>query len=440
MTDPPHSTMAASKAATPSCVNPTAPNAPTTTNIRSATKNFVTRDFDLAIRAFFPTPTAPTKFNPTSAMHHLLRTMLKDEPSLVLRMPNNNQQIELATAPLPTGEKAFKQYFNVSTPHAECTNTTHVCISCNLLSNRSLGSIKFHSTDSHLLGWLKKAKVFLEADSLGTKRPITVSYFTKIDPTVTHLANFREHLINKLMLIEIDAETVIDLAPHLKPIQLEAMSNGNEFTAILPPFEVYKTRLSHGHDPMKITTEVIGVKGKLKDAKLLGEFFAIMASETSNNARDGVFVPKGAVHLLGIDTYARVLNDNNFFLDTVVTIPVNLEYAAWYAVIDPNQTNGNKPISIHDHLICQLWFLRIESVTRTKCWIVTTKSNLSVARQWLDDNLQPMVHKSIPAGINPSPSCLPRQLDKLTYTKTSQSYADILNNNLLLIRMQTRPP
>jgi len=145
-----------------------------------------------------------------------------------------------------------------------------------------------------------------------------------------------------------------------------------------------------------------------------------------------VFVPKGAVHLLGIDTYARVLNDNNFFLDTVVTIPVNLEYAAWYAVINPNQTDNNEPISIHDHLIRQPWFLRIESVTRTKCWIVTTKSNLSVARKWLDDNLQPMVCKSIPAGINPSPLCLPRRLNKPTYTKTSQSYADILKQQFSL--------
>jgi len=119
MADPPLSTMAASEAATPSRVNQTALNASTTNTTRSAEKNFVTRDFDLAIRAFFPLPMAPTKFNPTSAMTHLLRTMLKDEPSLVLRTPTNDQQIELATTPLPTGEKAFKQFFHVSNPRAE---------------------------------------------------------------------------------------------------------------------------------------------------------------------------------------------------------------------------------------------------------------------------------------------------------------------------------
>jgi len=172
-----------------------------------------------------------------------------------------------------------------------------------------------------------------------------------------------------------------------------------------------------------------------------------MASETSNAARDGVFVPKGAVHLLGVETYAQVLNENNFLLDTVATIPVNLEYAAWYAVIDPNQTDDNEMISIYDHLIRQPWFLRIESVTRTKCLIVTTRSNLPVARKWIDDNLQPMIRKSIPEGIDPLPSCLPRRLDKPTYTKTSQSYAEILKKQFTLTpnanqatTAATRPP
>jgi len=45
--------MAVSEAATPSRVNPTAQNASTTTTTRSAAKNLVTREFDLAIRAFF---------------------------------------------------------------------------------------------------------------------------------------------------------------------------------------------------------------------------------------------------------------------------------------------------------------------------------------------------------------------------------------------------
>jgi len=42
--------------------------------------------------------------------------MLKDELSLVLRAVYNDKQIMLTSEPLPTGEKAFKQFFQVSTP------------------------------------------------------------------------------------------------------------------------------------------------------------------------------------------------------------------------------------------------------------------------------------------------------------------------------------
>jgi len=372
------------------------------------------------------------KFNPTSAMYQLLRTMLKDESSLVLRTSNNDNQIVLALDSLPTGEKAFKQFFNVSNPRAERQNTSYVCIGCHVLSNRTLGNIKFHSPESQLLTWLKKTKVFVESDCLGTERPVTVGYFTKIDPTITNLANFQEHLINQLMLIELDIDTAVELAPHLKTAQVEAMSNGDDFVPILPPFALYKTRLTTGREPTQVKTEVIGVKGAPKDAKLLSEFFTRLASETKNDSRDGVFLPKGAVHLLGPATYEQVLHGNNFFLNNVATIPVNLAYGAWFAVIDPNNHSENDPISIYDHLLRQPWFLRIESVSRTKCFIVTTKSNLPVARTWLDDNLEQFIRKSIPSDVDPPSSHLPQQLDKPVFTSTSQTYADILKKQFSL--------
>jgi len=431
MTDPPPSTMAPHAAAGPVNDNTTARTAPSQPPARPVTKSLVTRDFDLTLRAFFPTPTAPMKFNPISAMQQLLRTMIKDEPSLVIRTKNNDNQIILASEPLPSGEKEFKQFFHVSQPHAERQNQTHMCIGCNVLSNRTLGNIKFHSAENHLLAWLKKAKVFVESDSLGTERPVTVGYFTKLDPTITHLANFNEHLTGQLMMIDIDVDTAITLAPYLKQAQLDAMSNGDD-VPILPNFEVYKTRLSHGRAPNKITTEVIGVKSEPKDAKLLGEFLTRMAAESSTDPCDGVYLPKGAVHLLGINTYEQVLKENNFFLDNVATIPVNMEYEAWFAVIDPANQSETEPISVHEHLIRQSWFLRLESVSRKKCLIVTTRSNLSEARKWIDENLHPLIRKSLPSGIDPPDALLPRRLDKPVYTVSSQMYADILKQQFSL--------
>jgi len=227
----------------------------------------------------------------------------------------------------------------------------HVCIGCHMLSNCTLGNIKFHSKASNLLNWLKKEKVFLEADSLGIKRPVTIGYLTKIEPTLTHLSNLREHLVNQLLLIDIEADLAVELAPHLKDAQVEAMSNGDEYIPILPNFKVYWMRISHSSAPSQVTTDAIGIKGTPCDAKLLTEFFTRMASATSNDHRDGLFIPKGAAYLLGPTMYEQVLKDNNFFINQVATIPVNLEYKAWFAIIDSTQTSETEPTSLHEHLL-----------------------------------------------------------------------------------------
>jgi len=126
-----------------------------------------------------------------------------------------------------------------------------------------------------------------------------------------------------------------------------------------------------------------------------------------------------------------MLKENNFFLTQVATIPVNLEYAAWFVVIDNNAAE-NKPISLYEHLLRQPWFQRIESVGRNKCLIVTTRHNLPEARAWIDTNLEAMIRKSIPMGIDPPSSLLPKRLDKPVYTKASQSYVDVLKQQFSL--------
>jgi len=207
-------------------------------------------------------------------------------------------------------------------------------------------------------------------------------------------------------MINLDTETTITLAPHLKPVQLKAMTNGDDFIPILPNFEVYRTWISHGRPNSQVTTDVIGVKGAPKDAKLLGEFFTRMAAETSTDQRDGVFLPKGAVNLIGPATFKQVLKNNNFFLTTVATVPVNLEYAAWFAVIDANQTSETEPICLHEHLLHQPWFIHLESVTHNKTIIVTIKHNLPATCAWIDAHLEPLIRKSMPPEIEPPPSHL----------------------------------
>jgi len=295
----------------------------------------------------------------------------------------------------------------VTTLRLEKQNKTQVCIGCHVLSNQSLSNIKFQSPEGNLLAWLKKERILLESDHLGIDRPVTTGYFTKIAPSLTHLANFRAHIVNQLMLVDIDAAMAVELALHLKQVQLNAMSNGDDFIPILPEFEIYRMRLSHGREPSQVSTDVLGVKCAPQDAKLLGEFFTRMAADTNNDQCDGVYIPKGAAYLLGTQTYAQILQENTAFINNVATIPINLAYNAWFAVIDPNQTSDTEPISLHDHLIQKPWFLPIEVVTPNKCLLVTTQNNLQDAHNWINMNLEQFIRKSIPEGLDLPSSLLP---------------------------------
>jgi len=84
----------------------------------------------------------------------------------------------------------------------------------------------------------------------------------------------------------------------------------------------------------------------------------------------------------------------------VATIPINLEYSTWFAIINPTNMSKTDPISLHEHLLCKSWFLQIELAAPNKCLIITTKSNLPEACTWIDANLKPMIWKSIAPGIN----------------------------------------
>jgi len=111
---------------------------------------------------------------------------------------------------------------------------------------------------------------------------------------------------------------------------------------------------------------------------------------------------------------------------------VNLEYNAWFAVIDTNQTSKTEPVSLYEHLLRKPWFIRIESVAKNKCLLVTTHNNLPEAREWIDTNLQPLIRKSIPQEIDTPASLLPRRLDKPVFSQTCLTYADILKKQFSL--------
>jgi len=59
--------------------------------------------------------------------------------------------------------------------------------------------------------------------------------------------------------------------------------------------------------------EMIGIKCEPRDTKLLGKFFARMASEVNNDDHNGIFIPKGVAYLLGPKMYKQVLQETISF-------------------------------------------------------------------------------------------------------------------------------
>jgi len=51
------------------------------------------------------------------------------------------------------------------------------------------------------------------------------------------------------------------------------MMNGDLFVPEVPPFEIYKTCISHGHNKEQFATNAIGIKCAMVQAKLLKEFY-----------------------------------------------------------------------------------------------------------------------------------------------------------------------
>jgi len=60
----------------------------------------------------------------------------------------------------------------------------------------------------------------------------------------------------------------------------------------------------------------------------LKEFFSQLASPVQYKKQIGVYIPVGAVHLLGTQLYAILICNNNVVLSSVTTIPLgNFQHA-----------------------------------------------------------------------------------------------------------------
>jgi len=123
--------------------------------------------------------------------------------------------------------------------------------------------------------------------------------------------------------VTLDADLVVEHDPMLKSLQTEAMTNGDMFIPNTPPFKLYKTKIRHGTNKNKVETKVIGIKCTTDKVHLLKEYFSHLASPKNDKKQIDVFVPTRVVHLVGAANYAKIICNNNSFLQNIVIIPIS---------------------------------------------------------------------------------------------------------------------
>jgi len=96
------------------------------------------------------------------------------------------------------------------------------------------------------MAWLNQKEIFLESNSLGVFKTITIGYILRVHPQYTNCQKLKALLTTALEDIHIAPTLAIELSPMLQEAQTDAMANGDLFSPPLPQFEVYKTQISHG--------------------------------------------------------------------------------------------------------------------------------------------------------------------------------------------------
>jgi len=403
MTSTDDSTMAASEAAGSSFKEVGCSKKSKRLKTTQVQKILVNRTHKYMIRAYFPKPQANLKFNPSTSMRHLFTEMLKYDSTITVLNDKDDQQLQLNIDAIPTSEAEFTKYFTVTQDTRPAHAKPHIIVGCRLMSDRTVREIKFDTTTQNkFIDWLAKEKIFLESDSLGITKTSTVGYLLKLHTRITNRTTLKELLLEELSDICLDPDLAVELDPSLKAQQVDAMSNGDVFIPPPPPFEIYPTEISHGRDKEKVETFVFGIKCATKHARLLKEFFTQFSNPMEMDARFGVFLPTGTAHLIGTDAYKKLLCDNNEYQQTITTVPMgDFQHATLEIPFSCEQNTDIDTTNLYELILDQPWCLSVEKTTTpNKILLVTTKGQVTAAREWTNNKLPELYQQHIADKID----------------------------------------
>jgi len=280
-------------------------------------------------------------------------------------------------------------------------------------------------------------------------RTTSIGYLVRLHPQYTNKTNLKHLLHIAFDDVHIDPKLAAELDPSIKPLQMAAAANGDTFVTPLPPFELYKMKITHGRDKDKVLTDIIGIKCAADKVRLLKEFFSQLASPASYEKQIGFFIPTGAAQTLSQQNYAKLISENHTFVTSVVTIPVgDFQQATLKIPFSIDQNMDIDQTTLQEVITDQPWCLNAEKTTiSNKIMITTTKDALEQARRWIDlmlvnlyeDHIEPVLDV-----MTLKPKMFPHHLDLPLQMVASMAYAKTLCNRATYAKVttatQTPPP
>jgi len=97
--------------------------------------------------------------------------------------------------------------------------------------------------------------------------------------------------------------------------------------------------------------------------------------------RFGISLPMGAVYMIGVDAYRKLLCDNNEFLQTITTVLLgNFQHEMLEIPFSCNTNTNINAKTLYDTMLDQPWCLSMEkAITPNKILLVMTKSQVLTA-------------------------------------------------------------
>jgi len=375
----------------------------------------------------------PATYNLIPKTKTLMMTLADIDHGLAVTSIDGKSTLLINEDTFPKTEEQFKKFFTYDWE----PNGAKIRLGCTINGNQTLNHLKHATKPSKLIQWLRQEKVFLEADTLGIGKTKTVGYLTQIHPRIVNRTSTKEKLYDILNETIINPEEAAKLDNSLQE-QVNAMQeSGDDYSVHCPVFEIFQTTIGIGNSP-RVETDVIGIKCQAGKAALLCEFL-IQTSTKIEQQGQGKFIPAGLANVIGTETMTTIIRNNNQYLKSITTIPINgIPAFALQAEITINDGKPEKervPIKVNDYILSAEWCHGFEPTDREgRYLLITTHHQIAEAREWLDENLEKLFVDYLPnygKFIPIEGYAFPKRGDKPRFSNQLGTYADQLRKQYI---------